>query len=70
MRKAPHPLKSPVRGNSLVVQRLEVLPSTAAVTGSSMVGELGSYNVHCGIKKKKKSINYQVTEWKLCLCVA
>ena len=34
MRKAPHPLKSPVRGNSLAVLRLGLLPSPAAVTGS------------------------------------
>ena len=34
MRKAPHQLKSLVRGNSLVIQRLGLLPSPAAVTGS------------------------------------
>ena len=52
MRKAPHPLRSLVRGNSLVVQRSALLHSRQRSRGPRIVGELGSYNMHCGTKKK------------------
>ena len=64
--ESPHPLRSLVRGNSLVVQGLGLLHSTAAVTGSTHSWGIRILQ-HALWDQKKKPINYQVIEWKLCL---
>ena len=48
------PVKTVGQGDALVVQRLGLHTSTAAGTGSSLVGELGSCKLQGLAKKSQK----------------